>query len=98
MFAEKLTDKDVKKYLIEYTKCNFDVEVYFINGRTWRVMNYVEPNSSKKKIRNINLTDFNFDYIYNKKWCLYLYKLFGKEYLNEYNRLAPVYNMPNLKD
>ncbi|MDO4283155.1 MAG: hypothetical protein Q4D02_05900 [Clostridia bacterium] len=96
MFTERLTNKDVKAYLMEHTPCQNDVEVMTIYGKNWRILNYIASKGAKKRMRSINLTDFNFDHIYNKEWCLYLYSLFGEEYLAYYDRLAKVYGMPNL--
>lgn len=97
MFIERLTSEDIKKYLVNNTPCDNDVEVIFSNGKSWRVLNYIETKRSGKRVGSIHLTDFNFNHIYNKNWCLYLYSLFGEEYLKHYEEIALKAGMPELK-
>lgn len=96
MFVERLNSNDIKEFLIQNTECRDDIHVKYVISKTWQVLNYVESKKSSKCIKNINVDDFKLNYLYNKKWCMYLYKKFGKEYLDYYNRLYKIYDIPKL--
>lgn len=96
MFVEKLNSDDIKEYLIQNTECDNEIIVRHISGKTWQVLNYIENKNSGRKIKSINVDDFKLNYLYNKKWCKYLYKKFGKEYIEYYDKLYKIYDIPKL--
>lgn len=88
MFVEKLTNEELRDFLIMYKSCEEDVKIEFLHGFLYHVDNFVKYKGAKKESKLIAITDFKFDYITDVVWLRYLYSIFGKEYMNYYDEVA----------
>lgn len=88
MFVERLTNEELRNFLIEQKSCDEDVKIEFFHGFLYHVDNFVRYKGAKKESRLLAITDFKFDYMADVKWLRYLYSIFGKEYMDYYDDVA----------
>ncbi|MDO4283156.1 MAG: hypothetical protein Q4D02_05905 [Clostridia bacterium] len=87
MFVERLTEEQVREFLITYKNCGEDVKVEYLHGFLYYVDNYVD-RGTRKKSEIIALTDFRFEYEVDADWMRFLYGIFGKIYMDYYDEKA----------